>query len=84
VLVAACAAVKTEPNESTATAAIKMLKVRIKFLQCSERSIAQSTPNVSRSSRALPANVRFGPIADILQCDSHMRFTPESGHVRCN
>jgi hypothetical protein len=32
VLVAACAAVKTEPNESTATAAIKMLKVRIKFL----------------------------------------------------
>src|SRR5262249_10176489 len=32
VLVAACAGVKTEPVESTATAAIKMLKERIKFL----------------------------------------------------
>ena len=32
VLVAACAAVKAELNENTATAAIKMLRVRIKFL----------------------------------------------------
>jgi hypothetical protein len=31
-LVADCAAVKAEPNESTAAAAIKMLRVRIKFL----------------------------------------------------
>jgi hypothetical protein len=30
--VAACAAVKTELNESTATAVIEMLRVRIKFL----------------------------------------------------
>jgi hypothetical protein len=30
--VAACVAVKAELNESTATAAIKMLRVRIKFL----------------------------------------------------
>jgi hypothetical protein len=32
VFLAACAAVKAEPNESTAAAAIKMLRVRIKFL----------------------------------------------------
>jgi hypothetical protein len=31
-LLAACAAVKAELNESTAAAAIKMLRVRIKFL----------------------------------------------------
>ena len=30
------------------------------------------------------ANVRFGSLADILQCRSHVRFTPKSGHVRCN
>jgi hypothetical protein len=30
--VAACVAVKVELNESTATAAIRMLRVRIKFL----------------------------------------------------
>ena len=28
-------------------------------------------------------NVRFGSLADILRCDSHVRSTPESGHVRC-
>ena len=32
VLVAACAEVKAELNENTATAAIEMLRVRIKFL----------------------------------------------------
>ena len=32
VLVAACVAVKVELNESTATAEIRMLRVRIKFL----------------------------------------------------
>ena len=30
-----------------------------------------------------PANVRFGSLADILRCGRHVRFTPESGHVRC-
>jgi hypothetical protein len=27
---------------------------------------------------------RFGSKADILRRESHVRFTPESGHVRCN
>jgi hypothetical protein len=25
-------------------------------------------------------SVRFGSLADILRCESHVRFTPESGH----
>ena len=25
-------------------------------------------------------NVRFGSLADISQCNRHVRFTPESGH----
>ena len=29
-------------------------------------------------------NVRFGPIADICSAPTHVRFTPESRHVRCN
>src|SRR6478736_6898965 len=29
------------------------------------------------------ANVRFGSQADICSAKRHVRFTPESGHVRC-
>ena len=29
------------------------------------------------------ANVRFGSKADICNAKRHVRFTPESGHVRC-
>jgi hypothetical protein len=29
-------------------------------------------------------NVRFGSKADICTAIGHVRFTPESGHVRCN
>ena len=29
-------------------------------------------------------NVRFGSKADICSAKRHVRFTPESGHVRCN
>jgi hypothetical protein len=28
--------------------------------------------------------IRFGSKADILACIGHVRFTPKSGHVRCN
>jgi hypothetical protein len=31
-----------------------------------------------------PADVRFGSLADIRAANGHVRFTPESGHVRCN
>ena len=31
----------------------------------------------------LGLNVRFGSLADILRCGSDVRFTPNSGHVRC-
>ena len=34
--------------------------------------------------RERSANVRFGSQADILRCQCDVRFTPESGHVRCN
>ena len=30
------------------------------------------------------ADVRFGSLADILRCGSHVRLTPESGHMQCN
>jgi len=30
------------------------------------------------------AHVRFGSKADIPQCPSHVRFTPNSGHWRCS
>ena len=29
-----------------------------------------------------PANVRFGSLADILRCGSHVRFSPDTGHYR--
>jgi hypothetical protein len=29
-------------------------------------------------------HVRFGSLADICSAKAHVRFTPESGHVRCN
>ena len=29
---------------------------------------------------SLVKNVRFGSLADILRCESHVRFAPESGH----
>jgi hypothetical protein len=29
-------------------------------------------------------DVRFGSLADISRRDRHVRFTPESRHVRCN
>jgi hypothetical protein len=28
-------------------------------------------------------DVRFGSKADVCAANSHVRFTPESGHVRC-
>ena len=30
------------------------------------------------------SNVRFGSKADMCSAKDHVRFTPESGHVRCN
>jgi hypothetical protein len=30
------------------------------------------------------ADVRFGSKADMCGAKGHVRFTPESGHVRCN
>jgi len=35
------------------------------------------------SATATPAYVRFGSNGDICAAKSHVRFTPESGHVRC-
>jgi hypothetical protein len=38
---------------------------------------------VQRGSQTA-TNVRFGPEVDIRTAKSHVRFTPESGHVRCS
>src|SRR5262249_13939827 len=40
-------------------------------------------PAQTRSGKG-PAHVRFGSKADICGAKEHVRFTPESGHVRCN
>jgi hypothetical protein len=44
--------------------------------------------NVGASKKICPRNrtlhVRFGSKADICSAEKHVRFTPESGHVRCN
>jgi hypothetical protein len=44
--------------------------------------------NVVASKKICPRNrtlhVRFGSKADICSAEKHVRFTPESGHVRCN
>src|SRR5262245_51148789 len=37
-----------------------------------------------RGSKRELVNVRFGSKADISQCNCHVRFTPESGHLQCN
>jgi hypothetical protein len=38
----------------------------------------------SRMVCALCGHVRFWSKADIRTAKSHVRFTPESGHVRCS
>ena len=38
----------------------------------------------NRSQKPIRLDVRFGSLADILRRGSHVRFTPESGHVQCN
>src|SRR4029453_1671773 len=42
------------------------------------------TPCPSEMACPHPVNVRFGSLADISECPKHVRFAPESGHVRCN
>jgi hypothetical protein len=44
-------------------------------------SFVLSSQQTSESSMV---DVRFGSKADICAATSHVRFTPESGHVRCN
>jgi hypothetical protein len=34
--------------------------------------------------RPTDGDVRFGSLADVRTAKSHVRFTPESGHVQCN
>ena len=51
------------------------------------RSLADrptSSSDVRFTSKVnIEATVRFGSLADILHCNWHVRFTPETGHVRC-
>jgi len=37
-----------------------------------------------KNYRAGRGDVRFGSLADIVASNFDVRFTPESGHVRCN
>ena len=43
----------------------------------------QKEARVGLSSNKGGLNVRFGSKADICAAKWHVRFTPESGHVRC-
>ena len=64
------------------------------FSNCSRRSLAAPHHAPVRGSSladrcqlvtdvSVPRTLRFGSSADILRCGTHVRFTPESGHVRC-
>jgi len=46
----------------------------------------ERTTNLGHHSDVVPAvkDVPFGSKADICSAKRHVRFTPESGHVRCN
>jgi hypothetical protein len=44
---------------------------------------AQARPRKVPSRHRREPNVRFGSLADILRRGSHVRFTPESGHLQC-
>jgi hypothetical protein len=43
--------------------------------------VSQPTLWSRRATRLLPCNVRFGSLADIVQRQRHVRFTPDSGHA---
>jgi len=36
-----------------------------------------------RPGSPMIANARFGPLVDTPRCDTHVGFTPKSGHVQC-
>ena len=56
-------------------------------LSCSPgwRCFSYLPPSYPPDPRALGSgHVRFGSKADMCSAKGHVRFTPESGHVRCN
>ena len=44
--------------------------------------VSAEVTNLKRVAMS-PLNVRFGSKADMCAAKRHVRFTPESGHVRC-
>jgi hypothetical protein len=51
---------------------------------CLPRGSAQGIVTVQISTLVNRCDVRFGSLVDIRAAKRHVRFTPKSGHVRCN
>jgi hypothetical protein len=69
------AKVRTASNKAATIA----LPDRVAWLTIRQRR------NCSNATVQEGNNARFGSLADISECDRHhVRFTPKSGHVRCN
>jgi hypothetical protein len=57
-------------------------KPREKSLALCDRAASEKWYTASLAVLIRP-DVRFGSLADIRRGSRHVRFTPESGHVRC-
>src|SRR5262249_35817051 len=51
---------------------------------CLSRGSGQGIVSAQNNTGNGATHVRFGSKADICTAAAHVRFTPESGHVRCN
>src|SRR5262249_1876697 len=60
------------------------VRSRLRFRDIGRVEIGSKPPfigvMVGASDCSVLSNVRFGSLADISQCNRHVRFTPESGH----
>jgi hypothetical protein len=61
--------------------AARFLKLR---RLCGPPSRSEQVIVLDQATTREVARVRFGSKADIGSAKPHVRFTPESGHVRCN
>jgi hypothetical protein len=61
-----------------------VVRSRLRFRDIGRLEIGSKPPfiglMVGASDCSVLSNVRFGSLADILHCNRHVRFTPESGH----
>ena len=64
-------------NATTVITTFQTMCIRAPWMGCQYQSRFVSAPEQTLEGRA---DVRFGSLADISQCNRHVRFTPKSGH----